>query len=97
MLGQSPLTRAHCSGGGVRSLARSRALVVAVEVAFGYTVRHARYARLASHADTRASSPRIARVITVSRSPRVHDQHARAAAVAALTRAPDCAREVWRW
>ena len=30
MLGQSPLTRAHCGGGGARSLARSRALVVAV-------------------------------------------------------------------
>ena len=35
MLGQSPLTRAHCGGGGARSLTRSRALVVAVEVAFG--------------------------------------------------------------
>ena len=28
MLGQSPLTRAHCGGGGARSLARLRALVV---------------------------------------------------------------------
>ena len=55
MLGQSPLTRAHCGGGGARSLARSRALVVAVEVEFGYTARHARYVRRASRA------PRVTR------------------------------------
>ena len=79
MLGQSPLTRAHCGGGGARSLARSRALViVAVESAFGYTARHARYARRASRARTRTSSPRIARVITVSLPPpRTHARAAR--------------------
>ena len=66
MLGQSPLTRAHCGGGGARSLARSRArcVAVAVEVAGGYIARHARYARRASRACT-YSSPRIARVIAV--------------------------------
>ena len=72
MLGQSPLTRAHCGGGGARSLDRARALVVAVEVAFGYTACHARYARRASRARTRTSSPCIARVITVFRSPSTH-------------------------
>ena len=70
MLGQSPLTRAHCGGGGARSsLDRARSCVAAVEVAFGYTARHARYARRASRARTRTSSPRIARVITVSLPP----------------------------
>ena len=54
------------------SLARLRALVVAVEVAFGYTARHARYARRVSRARTRTSSPRIARVVTVFRSPSTH-------------------------
>ena len=72
MLGQSPLTRAHCGGGGARSLARSRARCVAVAMAFGYTARHARYARRASRARTRTSSPRIARVVTVFRSPSTH-------------------------
>ena len=57
MLGQSPLTRVHCGGGGARSLARSRArcVAVAVEVAGGYIARHARYARRASRACTRTS------------------------------------------
>ena len=43
-----------------RSIARSRAhgVALAMEVAFGYTARHARHTR------TRTSSPRIARVIT---------------------------------
>jgi len=71
-----------------RSLARSRArcvAVTAVEVAGGYIARHARYARRASRACTRTSSPRIARVIDVSVPP-VHDRHARAAAAAALAR-----------
>jgi hypothetical protein len=79
MLGQSPLTRAHCGGGGARSLARSRALVVAVEVeaAGGYVARHARYARRASRACTRTSSPRIARVIAVFRPPRARPARAR--------------------
>ena len=72
MLGQSPLTRAHCGGGGARSLARPRARCVAVVMAFGYTARHARYARRASRARTRTSSPRIARVVTVFRSPSTH-------------------------
>ena len=72
MLGQSPLTRAHCGGGGARSLARPRARCVAVAMAFGYTARHARYARRASRARTRTSSPRIARVVTVFRSPSTH-------------------------
>ena len=71
-LGQSPLTRAHCGGGGARSLARSRArcVAVAVEAAGGYIASHARYARRASRACMRTSSPRVARVITVFRSPR---------------------------
>ena len=71
-----------------RSLARSRArcvAVTAVEVVGGYIARHARYARRASRACTRTSSPRIARVIDVSVPP-VHDRHARAAAAAALAR-----------
>ena len=79
MLGQSPLTRAHCGGGGARSLARSRArcVAVAVEVAGGYIARHARYARRASRACTRTSSPRIARVIAVFRPPRARPARAR--------------------
>ena len=79
-----------------RSLARSRARCVAVtvEVAGGYIARHARYARRASRACTRTSSPRIARVIAVSVPP-VHDRHARAAAAAALARS--CARRRRRW
>ena len=72
MLGQSPLTRAHCGGGGARSLDRARSLVVAVEVPFGYTACHARYARRASRARTRTSSPCIARVVTVFRPPSTH-------------------------
>ena len=94
MLGQSPLTRAHCGGGGARSLARSRALVVAVEVAFGYTARHARYARRASRARTRTSSPRIARVITVFRSPRARPARARCSGGGAHSRARLRARGV---
>ena len=69
---ESPLARARCGGGGARSLARSRARCVAVAMAFGYTARHARYARRASRALTRTSSPRIARVVTVFRSPSTH-------------------------
>ena len=61
MLGQSPLTRAHCGGGGARSLARSRArgVALAVEVAFSYTARHARHAHVCvrHHRASRASSP----------------------------------------
>ena len=94
MLGQSPLTRAHCGGGGARSLARSRALVVAVEVAFGYTARHARYARRASRARTRMSSPRIARVITVFRPPRARPARARCSGGGAHSRARLRARGV---
>ena len=62
-----------------RSLARSRArcVAVAVEVAGGYIARHARYARRASRACTRTSSPRIARVITVFRPPRARPARAR--------------------
>ena len=56
-----------------------------MEVAGGYIARHARYARRSSRACTRASSLRIARVITVFRLP-AHDRHARAAAAAALAR-----------
>ena len=52
---ESPLARARCGGGGARSLARSRARCVAVAMAFGYTARHARYARRASRALTRTS------------------------------------------
>ena len=59
-----------------RSIARAR-VAVAVEVAVGYTARHARYARRASRARTRTSSPRIARVITVSRPPRARPARAR--------------------
>ena len=79
MLGQSPLTRVHCGGGGARSLARSRArcVAVAVEVAGGYIARHARYARRASRACTHTSSPRIARVIAVFRPPRARPARAR--------------------
>ena len=93
---ESPLARARCGGGGARSLARSRARCVAVAMAFGYTARHARYARRASRALTRTSSPRIARVVTVFRSPSTH-----ACARCALRRrslARSLARvRVWRW
>ena len=101
MLGQSPLTRVHCGGGGARSLARSRArcVAVAVEVAGGYIARHARYARRASRACMRTSSPRIARVITAP-LPRCHPC-ARAAAAAALSRLLACSRarrrRRWGW
>ena len=54
-----------------RSIARARCGGCG-GVAFGYTARHARYARRASRARTRTSSPRIARVITVFRSPSTH-------------------------
>ena len=87
MLGQSPLTRAHCGGGGACSLARSRALVVAVEVAFGYTARHARYVGHASRAHTRMSSPRIARVIAVFFPPRARLARARCSGDGAHSRA----------
>ena len=96
---ESPLARARCGGGGARSLARSRARCVAVAMAFGYTARHARYARRASRALTRTSSPRIARVVTVFRSPSTH-----ACARCALRRRSLLARSllararaVWRW
>ena len=59
-------------GGGARSLARSItrtrcvAVAIAVAVAVGYATGHARHAICASHAFTRVSSPRVARVINVS-------------------------------
>ena len=85
-------TRARCDGGGARSLDSARGVWRlrwrwrAVEVAGGYIARHARYARRASRACTRTSSPRIARVITVFRPPRARPARARAAAAAALAR-----------
>ena len=85
-------TRARCDGSGARSLDSARGVWRlrwrrwrAVEVAGGYIARHARYARRASRACMRTSSPRIARVITIFRPP-AHDRHARAAAAAALAR-----------
>ena len=69
-------TRARCDGGGARSLDSARGVWRlrwrwrAVEGAGGYIARHARYARRASRACVRTSSPRIARVITVFRPPR---------------------------
>ena len=95
MLGQSPLTRAHCGGGGARSLARPRARCVAVAMAFGYTARHARYARRASRTCDRASSPRIARVIAVSRPPRARPARARCSGGGA--RSLPRLRALWRW
>ena len=71
--------RARCSGGGARSLPRLRARGVAVvmvmAVAVGHAARDARNARRASRIRTRASSPRIARVIT---APFPDVNHARA-------------------
>ena len=60
MLGQSPLTRAHCGGGGACSLARSRALVVAVTFCSVRLHRPSRtYARahVRHQRASRASSP----------------------------------------
>ena len=57
MLGQSPLTRAHCGGGGARSLgarSRARCVAVAVEVTGGYAVT--------SPVTRVATAPRITRV-----------------------------------
>ena len=48
-----------------------------MEVAGGYIARHARYARFASRAYKRTSSPRIARVIAVFRPPRARPARAR--------------------
>ena len=77
-------TRARCDGSGARSLDSARGVWRlrwrrwrAVEVAGGYIARHARYARRASRACTRTSSPRIARVITVFRPPRARPARAR--------------------
>jgi len=69
--------RARCSGGGARSLPRLRARGVAVvtAVAVGHAARDARNARRASRIRMRASSPRIARVIT---APFPDVNHARA-------------------
>ena len=89
MLGQSPLTRAHCGGGGARSLARSRALVVAVEVAFGYTP-HARYAHRASRAHD-ASAHRALIPFSVP----LHARMRALRAATALARSPP--RAVRRW
>ena len=69
-------THVRCDGGGARSLDSARGVWRlrwrwrAVEGAGGYIARHARYARRASRACARTSSPRIARVITVFRPPR---------------------------
>ena len=99
MLGQSPLTRARCGGGGARSLARSRARCVAVAMAFGYTARHARYAR-------RASRALHAHVIAAHRARRHRfpfPLHARMRALRAATALARSlarslrARAVWRW
>ena len=60
MLGQSPLTRAHCGGGGACSLARSRALVVAVTFCSVRLHRPSRAyarARVRHQRASRASSP----------------------------------------
>ena len=60
MLGQSPLTRAHCGGGGACSLARSRALVVAVTFCSVRLHRPSRTyarARVRHQRASRASSP----------------------------------------
>ena len=77
-------TRARCDGSGARSLDSARGVWRlrwrrwrAVEVAGGYIARHARYARRASRACMRTSSPRIARVITIFRPPRARPARAR--------------------
>jgi len=97
MLGQSPLTRAHCGGGGARSLDRARGVwrlrwrwraVTSPVTRVTRAARHARM-RVRHHRASRASSPFSA--------PTVHDRHARAVAAAALARSLDCARAVWRW
>ena len=91
--------RARCSGGGAHSRARLRARGVAVvmvmAVAVGHAARDARNARRASRIRTRASSPRVARVIAGSIPPA--RTRARAAAAAALARSLDRARSLWRW
>ena len=77
-------TRARCDGSGARSLDSARGVWRlrwrrwrAVEVAGGYIARHARYARRASRACMRTSSPRIARFITIFRPPRARPARAR--------------------
>ena len=74
---------ARCGGGGARSLARSIARARGVAVAMAEAVGHAaRHVHHASRARTRASLPRVPRIITVS-IPRCHP---RARAAAALSR-----------
>ena len=75
--------------------------VVAVESAFGYTARHARYVRRASRALICTSSPRIARVVTVSLPPpRTHTCAARCDGAHSLARSRACGAAmvmvVWR-
>ena len=96
MLGQSPLTRAHCGGGGARSLdhargvwrlRRRRRAVTSPVTRVTHAARHARTC-VRHHFASRASSPFSA--------PPVHDRHARAAAAALQRRrrslAPSIAR-----
>ena len=100
MLGQSPLTRVHCGGGGARSLARSRALVVAgaTVVAVGHAARDAPPVRRASraraharhHRTSRASSPFIF-------TPRAHSARCDGGGARSLDSARGVWRLRWRW
>jgi len=67
---------------------RARGVAVVMAVAVGYAARDARNARRASLIRTRASSPRVARIIAGSIPPA--RTRARAAAAAALARSLAC-------
>ena len=83
-----PRRRASCTS---CDAAPSLAMAVEVPAVTRRVKRAARHAHLASRACMRTSSPRIARIVTVSVPP-AHDRHARA--TAALARSIDRARGV---
>ena len=93
--------RARCGGGGARSLALSRARCGGDGGGGGGGGGRLRRASIVSRASRcsctththAASSPRVARVIAVSRPP--HDRHARCGGGGA--RSLSIARAVWRW
>ena len=86
MLGQSPLTRAHCGGGGARSLDRARGVWRLRWRWRAVTSPVTRVTRAARHARIRARHHRASRASSPFSVPPAHDRHARAAAAAALAR-----------
>ena len=86
MLGQSPLTRAHCGGGGARSLDRARGVWRLRWRWRAVTSPVTRVTRAARHARVRVRHHRASRASSPFSVPPAHDRHARAAAAAALAR-----------